>query len=321
MRKPKLDEPSGSFSARGAHPEARRAEGSHEILPRFARQDEGSNREENTPTPQLDTIGIIGCGNMGSAILSQSLKHKKRNFIIIEKNKSRETFIHRRYRTKTARDIADLVNKSDIVIIAVKPQDIDIVLNEISKSIKTSKKKILVISIAAGIKTEYLERRITHNVRVIRAMPNMPSAIGEGITALVKGRFATDKDLKTAEKIFKALGETIAVSREALIDAVTAISGSGPAYFFFIFLAILKIAKDLGLDNKSANKLIYHTVVGSMNMLNKNKFDAETLISKVASKGGTTEAALRVFNEKGLRMVLIDAIEAAYKRSKELSSS
>lgn len=272
--------------------------------------------------PKLDTIGIIGCGNMGSAILSQSLKDKKRNFIIAEKDKVRGAFVSKTYGISTSKDITDLVHRSDIVIIAVKPQDIDIVLNEISRAVKTGKRrKTLVISIAAGIKTEYIETKILDRVRVIRAMPNMPSAIGEGITALVKGRFATDKDLKTAEGIFKALGETIEVSKEELIDAVTAISGSGPAYMFFIFSSILAVAKTLRLDSKSANKLIYHTVIGSMDMLKKNRFDARTLISKVASKGGTTEAALKVFDEKGLGEILIDAINKAYKRSKELSRS
>lgn len=270
---------------------------------------------------RLDTVGIIGAGNMGRAILSQSLRHTKQNFIIVEKDKLKEAFVSKTYRVKAAKDVVDLVKKSDIVIIAVKPQDIDIVLNEISKGIKIGKRKILVISIAAGIKTEYLERKISHNVRVIRAMPNMPAAIGKGITALVKGSSATAKDLKTAEEIFKTLGETTEVSEEGLIDAVTAISGSGPAYLFFIFLAILKIAKALGLDSKSANKLIYHTVIGSMDMLKRNKFDAKTLILKVASKGGTTEAALKVFNKRGLGEILIDAIKEAYNRSKELSRS
>ncbi|MBM3253463.1 MAG: pyrroline-5-carboxylate reductase [Candidatus Omnitrophica bacterium] len=269
---------------------------------------------------ELDTIGIIGVGNMGGAILSQSLEHKKQNFIIVEKDKLKEAFACMTYRVRAAKDISDLTHKAGVIIIAVKPQDIDVVLEGLSKGIQSLRNPdILIISIAAGIKTEYIEAKILDKVRVIRAMPNMPSAIGEGITALVKGRFATEKDLKTVERIFKTLGETITLSKEGLIDVVTAISGSGPAYMFFIFSSILNMAKALGLDSKSANKLIYNTVIGSMDMLKKNKFDAKTLISKVASKGGTTEAALKVFNERGLEMILVDAIRSAHRRSKELS--
>lgn len=147
-------------------------------------------------------IGIIGCGNMGEAILAQSAKAgKAQNFIIFEKDKLKEAFACRIYRVKAAIDITDLLYKCEIIIIAVKPQDIDIVLDHIRKGFEICKKrKILIISIATGVKTEYIERRISGNIKVIRAMPNLPAKIGEGITALTKGRYATDKDLRVAKK-------------------------------------------------------------------------------------------------------------------------
>ena len=265
-------------------------------------------------------IGIIGCGNMGEAILAQSVKRKAQNFIVFEKDKLNQAFVCRIYRVKAAKNIIDLVRRSDVLIIAVKPQDIDVVLKQIRQGIDIWKKsKILIISIAAGIETGYIENKISSKVKVVRAMPNMPGVIGEGITALTKGYYATNGDLRLAEKIFQSLGTTIEIRKEGLIDVVTALSGSGPAYIFFIINAILTAAKGLDLDKKSANQLIYHTIVGAMNLYKENNFDAAKLISQVASKGGTTEAALKVFRDNKLNKILWDGIFAAHMRAKELS--
>ena len=268
----------------------------------------------------MKTIGIIGCGNMGEAILAQSLKRKGKSFVIFDKDKSKQNRLARLYRVPSANDITDLMRKSDILIIAVKPQDIDILLEVASKSILLcGKTDILIISIAAGINTEYIENTISGRVRVIRAMPNMPARIGKGITALTKGRFAADKDYKAAQDIFKSLGQVLLILREDLIDVVTALSGSGPAYIFFILSAFLAAAEELGLDKNSASKLIYHTVIGSADLLKASKFKAEDLISQVASPGGTTEAALNIFNERKIKKIIREAIIAAYKRAGELS--
>jgi pyrroline-5-carboxylate reductase len=266
-------------------------------------------------------IGVIGCGNMGEAILAQGTKSKSNDFIICEKDKLKEAFVSRIYKkVKVAKDIHELVKKSDIIIVAVKPQDIDTVLEELSRGIKICKKsKILIISIAAGIKTRYIEKKISGEVKVIRVMPNMPASIGEGITALTKGKYATKKDLKVATKIFELLGKTIQIPKEGLIDAVTALSGSGPAYLFFIFSAMLTAAQGLGLKKEQANKFIYHTIIGSTKLLNRNKFDIEALISKITSKGGTTQTALKVFKERKLDRIITDAMIAAYRRAKKLS--
>lgn len=272
-------------------------------------------------------IGIIGFGNMGEAIVSQGLKSNIRkarlrleNLIVSEKNTIRKALAGKIYHVKVARDIIDLVGKSDIVIIAVKPQDIDMVLDEIGRAVHIYKKiKILIISIVAGITVKYIENKIAGQIKVIRAMPNMAASIGEGVTALAGGRFAADRDLRLAKGIFKIFGPTVDIYKEELINAVTAISGSGPAYLFYIFQAIKSAAEDLNLDKDTANKLIYHTIVGSANLLNKNKFDSQALINRVASKGGTTEAALKVFKERGLAEIINEAIRSAYKRADELS--
>ncbi|MDD2703385.1 MAG: pyrroline-5-carboxylate reductase dimerization domain-containing protein, partial [Candidatus Omnitrophica bacterium] len=140
-----------------------------------------------------------------------------------------------------------------------------------------------------------------------------------GVTSLMKGRFAGDKDLELAGRIFGALGITLVVSRETLMDSVTAISGSGPAYLFYIFLAMETAAKTLGLNQKEADTLVYHTITGAVHLLEKEKFDAEGLIAKVASKGGTTEAALRIFDDKRMGEILQEGIRACHKRAQELS--
>lgn len=253
--------------------------------------------------------------------MAQSVKTKKtQNFIIFEKDRLKQAFVSREYHVKSAIDTTDLLYKCDIVIIAVKPQDIDTVLDDIRKAAGICKKrKILIISIAAGINTGYIEDRISGKVKVVRAMPNMPIVIGEGITVLTKGRYAANSDIGLAKKIFDSLGATIEMPKERLIDVVTALSGSGPAYIFFIITAMLAAAESLGLDKNSANQLIYHTVIGAMHLHKERKFNAKELISQVASKGGTTEAALNVFRDNKLDKIIWDGIFAAYRRAKELS--
>lgn len=264
-------------------------------------------------------IGVIGCGNMGEAILAQA-RGAKKNFLIFEKNKIKARFIRAKYHLKAALDIPDLVRKSDIIIIAVKPQVIDEVLAGIKKGIQLNKKNSsLIISIAAGITTEYIGNIISGKVRVIRAMPNLAAKVGQGVTAFTKGRFAGSADLSEATKIFAPLGLTVYVNKEELIDVVTALSGSGPAYFFYIFSAMLKAAQELGLDRKRAELFIQQAAIGAMALLGRSKFDADGLIKGVASKGGTTEAALKIFNDKRLDKIIREAMLAAYKRAGELS--
>ncbi|MFA5090148.1 MAG: pyrroline-5-carboxylate reductase [Candidatus Omnitrophota bacterium] len=265
-------------------------------------------------------IGIIGCGNMGEAVLSCALKRRIGRFVVKEKDRLKEAFVCRTYHIKSAQGIADLVKKSDIVIIAVKPQDIGPVLAEIRRGIHLhNKQKILIISIAAGVNTKYIENMLSGRIRVIRAMPNIAATIGEGITAISRGRFATRGDLKNAKDIFDSVGETILIPQEGLLDVVTALSGSGPAYVFFIVNALLAAAEALGLGRAQANQLIYHTVIGSMHLNKKKGFDSRKLISQVASKGGTTEAALGVFQKERLHTTIYRAMRAAHKRAKELS--
>ena len=176
----------------------------------------------------------------------------------------------------------------------------------------------LVISIAAGITISYLEKKLGKKARVIRTMPNLPAQIGEGITAIARGSLAKAGDVKTAVNIFSCVGET-AVVNEDLIDAVTAVSGSGPAYVFHFVENLMKASQALGLNKELSAKLVTQTLLGSAHLLAQSKEDAGRLREKVASKGGTTQAALNVLKKQRVGTAFKKALAAAQKRAKELS--
>ena len=249
---------------------------------------------------------------MGTAIISRI--YKKYSVAVCEKDAACAAVLKKRFKACLL-DLKALAKKSDVMILAVKPQDMDSVLAEL-RTLLTSKK--LVISIAAGLATTFFEERLGAKVRVIRAMPNMPAQIGEGVTALCKGCFATDKDLKTAEKILGHIGETVIV-HEDLMDAVTAVSGSGPAYVFLFAECFLKAAEGLGLDKAVAEKLVAATWQGSAHLLARSKEGAASLRAKVTSKGGTTQAAMDVFMNSHIEKIFVEALAAAKKRAADLA--
>jgi len=269
-------------------------------------------------------IGIIGFGNMGSAISEQL----KSNYPIMvfdkDKNKTKNS-----PGINLADSATDLVSQVDIVILAVKPQDFDALLQEIKNYVKEK----LIISIAAGITTVYIEKYLLR-ARVIRAMPNMPARIAQGITCLSKGKFATEGDLRLSDELFKYVGKTILL-KEEMIDAATAISGSGPGYYFDAiesrpddyknnpvkfreeFTAeLIEAAKKIGFNDQEAKFLASLTIIASDMLLEKTKLPASELKKQIVSRGGTTEAALEKLHNGGS---LADAVRAAVERAKELS--
>ncbi len=260
----------------------------------------------------MHKIGIIGGGNMGEAILS-SIRQKC--FVsVTEKDSSRSEYLRLNYKGNVV-DLPELISSSDIIIIALKPQDIEPVLKEMSPLLDKDK---LIISIAAGITTAYLEKNLGKKVKVIRAMPNMPAMIGEGITAVSAGKYVKDADIESARKIFDHLGKTVVVN-EDLMDAVTAVSGSGPAYVFFFLECLIKSAQTLGLKEDLCKELVLTTFIGSIHLLEKQKMEPEILCAKVTSKGGTTQAALEIFKKNNFEEIITQALTAAKKRSAELS--
>lgn len=257
-------------------------------------------------------IGIIGGGNMGAAIIA-GIK-KKYNVLVCEQDAHRRSALKKKFRIRVV-DLNTLIKESKIVILAVKPQNFDELLNSLKGSVKQNQ---LVISIAAGITTQFIERGLSGKVKVVRTMPNLPAQIGLGVTGISKGKYAGKQDLAKAKRIFNLIGETVVVGEKSL-DAVTAVSGSGPAYLFYFIECLENAAKQVGLKEKEAQTLILHTLKGSLTLFEESNEKAGVLRTRVTSKGGTTQAALKILNKQKFNKAVVDAIKAASKRSKQLS--
>jgi pyrroline-5-carboxylate reductase len=213
-------------------------------------------------------------------------------------------------------DNNEVVKFSDVIIIAIKPKDIDSLLrNEICCGVSNKK---LIISIAAGITTKYIENIIGKDIPVIRAMPNMGAIIGHAVTSLSAGNSVKESDMALARKIFSVIGDVVEVDEE-LVDAVTAVSGSGPAYFFYFIESLYEIAEELKLPREVARKLVLKTALGSVRLLHELKDGPADLRKKVTSKGGTTEAAFKVMERKKVKDTIKAAVKEACKHSKKLS--
>ncbi len=251
-------------------------------------------------------IGIIGAGNMGKAI-AQGMGQR----VLISDTDQRKLRSAKNRRCVAVRDNISLTKRSKVVILAVKPQHILKVLKEIRPHVKGR----LIISIAAGVETRRIEKMLGR-VRVVRVMPNMPLMAGKGISAIAKGRFGRKKDLAVAQRIFSKRGEVVRV-KEDLMDAVTAVTGSGPAYYFLFTDLLEKAARACGLKKGLAEKLALATFIGAAaSAAGTTNISMQDLVKKVASKGGTTEAALKIFKQKGLERIIKQAVTAALKRSR-----
>lgn len=253
---------------------------------------------------------------MGEALLKGLIGKalfKKAHIIVSDARASRRNQIKKLYRIRVTSSNTEAVKKSNIIVLAVKPQDMPDLLQRLSSQVKNK----LIITIAAGITTDFIRKK-TNARRIIRAMPNTPALVGCGITAISASKSASISDVKIAEKIFRCVGEVVHL-RERYIDVVTAVSGSGPAYFFLLTEAMTKAAVSLGIDSCIAKKLTAQTSFGASVLQHVSRMEPSKLREKVTSKGGTTEAALKVFKRRGLDRIVTDAIKAAVKRAKELS--
>jgi pyrroline-5-carboxylate reductase len=263
-------------------------------------------------------IAIIGGGKMGS-IIAQGLIAQKiaasKDIIVTDIDAARLEFLRKSTKLKVSQDNDKTVKRADIVILAVKPQNMASTLKEISSAVDKNK---IVVSIAAGITTKFIESHLSCCARVLRVMPNTPALVGEGAAAVAKGSFAKKSDVKLAHIIFNAVGISVEVE-EALIDAVTGLSGSGPAYCFLIIEALIDAGEKMGLPRDLAAKLAMQTMLGSARLcLSSDKSPAE-LREMVTSPGGTTVAGLQALADGNIRKTIISAVEAATKRSKELA--
>lgn len=263
------------------------------------------------------TIGVIGAGKMGQALIKGLRAHQVAGHSIVIADASAKTLrqAKQQFGVRVATN-AGVAKQANIVILAVKPQQFPGVVAALAGHLTD---RHLVISIAAGIRLDWLSKKLA-GVCLVRAMPNLPATVGCGFTALTFGKQVSRRQQKIAWAIFEAVGEVVALPEKAF-DAVTAVSGSGPAYVFYLVDAWQRAASQLGFSPSVAVKAIQATLEGSARLLSESKDSAAVLVSKVASKGGTTEAALKVLDKRQARQAFVAALLAAARRSKALSWS
>lgn len=265
------------------------------------------------------TIGFLGAGNMAEALIRGLLRgHAAATSIVASGPRSeRMAELGERYGIQTTLDNGSLAERSEIVVLSVKPQIMRKVLDEIGERIRAD---ALVISIAAGIPVAAIEARLRPGTRVVRTMPNTPALVDAGATAIAGGAHATAADLADAKRIFDAVGVTVALD-EYQLDAVTGLSGSGPAYIFLILEALADAGVKVGLSRRTATLLAAQTVLGSAKLLLETNEHPGRLKDMVTSPGGTAITGLHTLEQGGLRTTLMDAVEAATKRSHELGQA
>ncbi len=258
----------------------------------------------------MKSVAFIGAGRMATALISCIYKN---NYEIIASDKNSKNLANlKKFKAKTATDNKEAARNSDIVFICVKPQDINNVLDEIKGIIKNQ----LIVSIAAGIKLRHLESKLK-GIRIIRVMPNINCIVGEMAAGFSAGKFATKDDIYEVSKILSSAGVSFQL-KEGLLDAVTAVSGSGPAYFAYFIQAFAEAGVRNGLPKDIAFNLAAQTALGTGKLLLESRLSSEELIKMVASKKGTTIAGLEILKRNKAEDILIKTIDAAVKRSREL---
>jgi len=263
------------------------------------------------------TIGFIGAGNMAEAMIRGLVRggHVPADRIAASApRQDRLDELRKAYGIDVTTHNREVVQRCGVLVLSVKPQIMDKVLREVGDQVKSG---TLVVSIAAGVDTETIEESLPDGVRVVRAMPNTPALVGAGATAVAAGKHASATDLATARALFDAVGITVELD-ESHLDAVTGLSGSGPAYIFLILEALADAGVKVGLSRRNAQRLAAQTVMGSAKLLLETDEHPGRLKDMVTSPGGTAIAGLHTLEEGGLRTTLINAVETATKRAREL---
>ena len=275
---------------------------------------------EKTGDKITGPVGFIGTGNMAEALIKGLLRAEVLRPDAIwgsEPRQSRLDLIKQRYGVAMTKHNVDVVRHCPVVVLSVKPQILPTVCEEIAPHLKP---RALVVSVAAGVPVSAIETRLPAGTRVVRVMPNTPALVAAGATAIAAGQNATEADLKITESIFRSVGMTVVLDEEQL-DAVTGLSGSGPAYLFLIIEALSDAGVKMGLSRYNALALAAQTVLGSAKLLIETGEHPGQLKDMVTSPGGTAIAGLHTLEAGGLRTTLINAVEAATRRSKELGDA
>jgi len=264
-------------------------------------------------------IGFIGGGNMASSLIGGlvSNDYPADKITVADLDADKLACLNDTFGIKTTMDTHALASEVDIIVLAVKPQHMQVVAETISPAVQ--QKKPVIVSIAAGIRVDALERWLGDSLAVVRCMPNTPALVKTGATGLYANAQVNDSEKDQVESLLRAVGVTVWVNSEQDLDAVTALSGSGPAYFFLMMEALEAAAVDAGLDQKTAELLTQETALGAAKMALASSESAAVLRERVTSPGGTTERALGVMEARGLKDIYQAAVLAARDRSIELS--
>ena len=264
-------------------------------------------------------IAIIGGGNMGITYAKAFVRSnivKQDDLLIIEKHDEKREELKKEGIALLSNEITDSLLKYDIIISAVKPQDFKVMAAALKAHMHDDQ---LVISIMAGITIATIQQLLGHK-KVVRAMPNTPAQLGFGISAFAAATDVSFEDISKVDMLLETTGKSIFMKDEGMIDAVTALSGSGPAYFYYIVKHMIEAGKQMGVEEPVAAMLVKQTMLGAFQIMNNSNQSLDEMIKMVASKGGTTEAALNKFEEKEVGKHIIEALNAAERRAKELSN-
>ena len=270
----------------------------------------------------MDTIGFVGSGNMAEAMINGVLKanvYRPGKVFVSDIRPERLVYLREHYGVRTAEDNAELASKADILVLSVKPQNMSEALQSVKDVIKPD---ALVISIAAGIKSTNIAA-VLGDVAIVRVMPNMPAWVDEGASVLFANEKAKTR-VEIARLIFLSVGKAIVIEDEGLLDAITAVSGTGPAYFFLLMDEMIRTGIELGLPEDVVRDLVLQTGKGATLLAEKAAEEGEGpghLVERVATPGGTTEAAFKVFSDGKFGPLVASAITKAFERSRELSGA
>ncbi len=266
----------------------------------------------------ITKLTVLGAGKMGQALVAGLLGSgwlQPSEITVTARSPERIQELTERYGVEGTLDNAGAVAGADVVVVAVKPQDIETLLSEISDRVTPEQ---TILSVVAAIPTSLIEAGLSDDVAVIRAMPNTPSVVHEGVAGIAGGRHADDKHVALAAEVLSHVGRVVIVP-ESYLDAVTAISGSGPAYFALLAEAMIEAGILLGLSREISTELVVQTMLGSAKLLRDEQMHPVELREMVTSPGGTTTRAIRVLEQSGVRAAFLNAIQAAMERSQELA--
>jgi pyrroline-5-carboxylate reductase len=260
-------------------------------------------------------IAILGAGKIGESLIAGLRSSDWADIVATSRREDRAQALAERYKVDATTSNPEAIHGADVVVLAVKPQDISALLGEIGHLLSASQ---TVVSVAAAITTAAIERHLPADVPVVRAMPNTPSTVHEGIAGICAGRHAGREHMDRAATVLRAVGDVVEVPENAM-DAITAVSGSGPAYYALLAEAMIDAGLLLGLSREISTRLVVQTMLGTAKLLRDEGVHPVELREMVTSPGGTTTRAIRELEQAGVRAAFLNAINAAMERSKELA--